>query len=90
MTEDNNSFSLDERVVTLLDMKYSICTLLPSSLLQLPCLSDQRNAYRLHTSHNTHFHPEQRSIMFHCDVYLHLHTYLVDILNEKVLKYRDV
>jgi len=77
MTVHNSRFSLEERVVTFVDTKHSNYTLLPSSRLQLPCLSDQRHAYRLHTSHTTHFHPEHRSSMFHCDVYLHLQPYMV-------------
>jgi hypothetical protein len=39
----NSRFSLDERVVTVLDTKHSIYTLLPSTGLQLPCLSDTRH-----------------------------------------------
>ena len=75
MTAHSSRFSLDELVVTFVDTKHSIYALLPSSVLQLLCLSDQRIAYRLYTSHTTHLHPEHRSSMLHCDVYLHLQTY---------------
>jgi len=83
MTVHNSRFSLDECVVKFVDTKHSNYSLLLSSVLQLPCLSDRRLAYRLHTSHTTHFHPEHRSSKFHCDVYLHLRSYVVDILQEK-------
>jgi len=75
MTVHNSRFSLDELVVTFVDTKYSIYTLLPNSVPQLPYLIDQRYAYRLYTSHTTHLHPEHKSSMFHCDAYLHLQTY---------------
>jgi hypothetical protein len=40
MTVHNCRFSLEERVATFVDTKHSIYTALPSSGLQLPCLSD--------------------------------------------------
>jgi len=43
MTVHNSRFSLDERVVTSVDTKHSICTLLPSSVIQLSCLSNQQH-----------------------------------------------
>jgi len=75
MTVHNSRFSLDERVLTFVDTKHSIYTLLPSSALQLSCLRYQRQAYRLYTSHTIHIHPGHRSSKFHCDAYLHHQTY---------------
>jgi hypothetical protein len=89
MTVHNSRISLEERVVTFVDTKHSKYTLLPSSGLHLQCLSEQRHAYRLHTSHTTHLQPEHRSSMFRCDVCLHLQSYMVESLKEKVSKYRD-
>jgi len=47
MTVHNFRFSLDERVVTFIDTKLSNYTLLPSSGLQQPWLSDT------HVTHHT-------------------------------------
>ena len=90
MTVHNSRFSLDERIVTFVDTKHSIYTLLPSSGLQLPCLSDQWQAYRLHTSHTTPLRPEHRSSKLHCAAYLQLQIYMVDIGGGGISKHRDV
>jgi len=76
MTVHNSCFSLGERVVTFVDTKYSIYTLLPSSLLQLPCLSD---------THVTHHSPPPWTQKQHAPLWC-LSTppnLQVDILKEK-------